>query len=326
LSENKLLPDRTRLNSTVSLEGANFQNITIKSPPTNRYTFNALLLNSVTLINATFIDCIFTGGAHFIGSAMTNINFIGTRFICENGIDSVNTFDQVSLAHANFYETFMCTTRFRNANLSSSTSTDVQFQQVSFFKANLSLSTINITQKGIIQLSNVILPNGTLFSRGTNKNQFLLFISFVALDVVNISICAQWKQNGTIIAGGLRGSSLTELNFPYGIFVDINQDNTLYVADSGNERVIKFRQGELNGEIVVENMKYLRGVIMDEEQNLYITDEAEIFKFAPDYDARVRIAGENSQYSRYIQSSSCYVETTCKSRYFDSWYFFSSWI
>ena len=67
LSENKLLPDRTRLNSTVSLEGANFQNITIKSPQTNRYIFNALLLNSVNLINSTFIDCIFTGGAQFIG-------------------------------------------------------------------------------------------------------------------------------------------------------------------------------------------------------------------------------------------------------------------
>ena len=115
--------------------------------------------------------------------------------------------------------------------------------------------------------------------------------------MVNISICARWKQNGTIIAGGLRGSSLTELNSPYGIFVDINQDNTLYVADSGNERVIKFKQDESNGDIVVENMKYLRSVIMHEEQNLYIIDEVEIFKFAPDYDARVRIAGENSQYS-----------------------------
>ena len=106
---------------------------------------------------------------------MTNINFIGTRFICEDGIDSVNIFDQVSLAHSNFYETFMCTTRFRNSNLSSSIFTDVQFQQVSFFKINLSLPTSNIKQKGIIQLSNVILPNGTLFSRGTNQNQHVSY-------------------------------------------------------------------------------------------------------------------------------------------------------
>jgi hypothetical protein len=61
------------------------------------------------------------------------------------------------------------------------------------------------------------------------------------------SVCnkPQWSQHGVTVAGvsGQSGSSSFTLGAPQGIFIS-QPDDTLYVADAGNHRVMKFALGE----------------------------------------------------------------------------------
>ena len=60
----------------------------------------------------------------------------------------------------------------------------------------------------------------------------------------------KWKQQATTIAGGNgRGNQLNQFNAPFGIYVD-DQQQTIYVADYENHRIIKWKFGERNGEVV----------------------------------------------------------------------------
>ncbi|CAF4496617.1 unnamed protein product, partial [Rotaria magnacalcarata] len=63
----------------------------------------------------------------------------------------------------------------------------------------------------------------------------------------------KWNEGakeGIVVAGGQgAGSALTQLPYPYGIFVDTL--GTLYVADSWNHRVMRWTQGAKQGTVVV---------------------------------------------------------------------------
>ena len=60
----------------------------------------------------------------------------------------------------------------------------------------------------------------------------------------------KWKQQPTTIAGGNgKGNQLNQFNTPFGIYVD-DQQQTIYVADCGNHRIIKWKFGERNGQVV----------------------------------------------------------------------------
>jgi hypothetical protein len=83
----------------------------------------------------------------------------------------------------------------------------------------------------------------------------------------------------TIVAGkGVPGSTSYMLDFPYGIFVDINFD--LYVADCGNNRIQLFPSGQLNGTTVPEigpsgttiTLSCPTGIVLDADKYLYIVD------------------------------------------------------
>lgn len=79
-----------------------------------------------------------------------------------------------------------------------------------------------------------------------------------------------------IVAGnGAAGSLSHMLHHPRGIFVDINLD--LYVADSSNNRIQRFVNGQLNGITVAGNnltIKLLHptGIVLDAEKHLFIVD------------------------------------------------------
>ena len=119
-----------------------------------------------------------------------------------------------------------------------------------------------------------------------NGNCFGLFI-----DINNTLYCSLRYQNqvastslynntniSTIIAGtGTGGFSSAELQWPWGIFVDINFD--LYVADSINNRIQLFRLGQQNGSTVagqgIPNSLTLNlptDVILDADGYLFIAD------------------------------------------------------
>ena len=89
-------------------------------------------------------------------------------------------------------------------------------------------------------------------------------------------------QTATSAAGnanGAAGSSLNALRNPLGIAVGV--DNSLYVSDSGNDRVIKLQQGYLNGSIVAgtgvggssaHQLNSPTGLYVDASSNIYVAD------------------------------------------------------
>ncbi|CAF0813818.1 unnamed protein product [Adineta steineri] len=60
----------------------------------------------------------------------------------------------------------------------------------------------------------------------------------------------KWKKSGlTIIGGGDTSYQLNELNYPRGICMNV-ENNYIYIADSSNNRIMQWKIGSNNGEIV----------------------------------------------------------------------------
>jgi sugar lactone lactonase YvrE len=67
--------------------------------------------------------------------------------------------------------------------------------------------------------------------------------------LINICQNAKWAQNGCIVAGGNnRGTEIYRLWNPYGVFID--DDQVMYIADSTNDRIVKWHCGSKSGELV----------------------------------------------------------------------------
>jgi DNA-binding beta-propeller fold protein YncE len=87
-------------------------------------------------------------------------------------------------------------------------------------------------------------------------------------------------KEGIVVAGGQgQGNSLRQLSRPRGIVVD--QLGSVYVADTSNDRVIRWLKGAEEGTIVVggkgagEQPNQFNGPVdlsFDRENNLYVVD------------------------------------------------------
>ena len=66
------------------------------------------------------------------------------------------------------------------------------------------------------------------------------------------STVRSWNQYGITIAGGNgQGNESNQLSKPIGIYIDDNDKNqTIYIADSGNNRIIQWKSNEKNSRIV----------------------------------------------------------------------------
>ncbi|CAF1200711.1 unnamed protein product [Rotaria sordida] len=110
-------------------------------------------------------------------------------------------------------------------------------------------------------------------------------------------------QTGTIVGGygnGTGGSTLDALQYPTGLAMGI--DNSLYVSDYLNHRVIKLQQGSLMGSIVAgtgvagSNLNQLNGptgLYVDTSLNIYIADSKNfrIMFWQRDSSIGVKVAG-----------------------------------
>jgi hypothetical protein len=68
---------------------------------------------------------------------------------------------------------------------------------------------------------------------------FLLPVTTPVRGIINISANATWSQNAITVAGADRGGHhLYQLSYPSGLYVDDN--DTVYIADSKNNRIIKW--------------------------------------------------------------------------------------
>ncbi|CAF1488577.1 unnamed protein product, partial [Rotaria sp. Silwood1] len=66
---------------------------------------------------------------------------------------------------------------------------------------------------------------------------------------IDIHPNAKWSQNGITVAGGNgEGSKTNQLYCPWGLYVD--DDQTIYIADHWNHRIVEWKSGATNGKVV----------------------------------------------------------------------------
>ncbi|CAF3203129.1 unnamed protein product, partial [Rotaria sp. Silwood2] len=66
---------------------------------------------------------------------------------------------------------------------------------------------------------------------------------------IDLSPYARWSPNGITVSGGHgQGSELSQLNHPYGLYVDDNK--IIYVADYENHRIVAWPPGATYGQVV----------------------------------------------------------------------------
>ncbi|CAF3712902.1 unnamed protein product, partial [Adineta steineri] len=111
-------------------------------------------------------------------------------------------------------------------------------------------------------------------------NHGFLYVSDRKKNEVRRWKMGEFNNEGIIVAGGNgKGNQLNQLNLPTFIFVD--EDQTVYVSDRNNCRVMKWRKGAKEGTVVAggngegENLNqlyYPQGVIVDDLNQIYVAD------------------------------------------------------
>ncbi|CAF1154758.1 unnamed protein product [Adineta steineri] len=92
---------------------------------------------------------------------------------------------------------------------------------------------------------------------------------------LNLHPDTKWVQNGLIVAGGNgEGNATNQLCRPWGVYVD--DDQTVYVADSSNHRIVAWKRGATHGQVVASGNQWKfwntslncpRDVVVDKERN-----------------------------------------------------------
>ncbi|CAF4269683.1 unnamed protein product [Rotaria sp. Silwood2] len=103
------------------------------------------------------------------------------------------------------------------------------------------------------------------------------FVSVLSQSI-DIHPNARWQQNGVTVAGGNRqDNGINQLSYPYGLYVD--NDQTVYVADRSNHRIVEWKWGATSGQVVAggngqgsgaHQLYNPRDVIVDKERDSLI--------------------------------------------------------
>jgi sugar lactone lactonase YvrE len=69
------------------------------------------------------------------------------------------------------------------------------------------------------------------------------------LEQLNVPINTKWTQNGVTVAGGNgEGEQLNQFYYPWGF--DVDDEQTIYVADTFNHRIVEWKKGATSGRVV----------------------------------------------------------------------------
>ncbi|CAF4621115.1 unnamed protein product, partial [Rotaria sp. Silwood2] len=156
---------------------------------------------------------------------------------------------------------------------------------------------------------------------------FFIPVCFVSID---IHPNAGWQQNGiTVVGGNRQGNGINQLSKPLGMHVD--DDQTVYVADQWNHRIVKWkwdatsgqvvaggngqgngahqvvrwpRRNGTSGETIISNIDCV-GLTMDENGSLYVTDEGkhEVRRYRRGESQGTVVGGGNGRGNRLDQLS-----------------------
>ncbi|CAF1372647.1 unnamed protein product [Adineta steineri] len=129
------------------------------------------------------------------------------------------------------------------------------------------------------QTQKILIKNIDCHGLAMDKHGFLYVSDYVKNEVRRWKM-GEYSNEGTIVAGGnRRGDQPNQLNGPTFIFVD--EDQSVYVTDRKNDRVMKWRKDAKEGIVVAggngqgENLNqlfYPRGVIVDDLGQIYVAD------------------------------------------------------
>ncbi|CAF1224513.1 unnamed protein product [Adineta steineri] len=129
------------------------------------------------------------------------------------------------------------------------------------------------------QNQQILIDNIDCYGLAIDKYGFLYASNGVKNEVRRWKM-GEYENEGTIVAGGNgKGNRLNQLNHPTDIFVD--EDQSVYVSDQNNHRVIKWGKDAKEGRIVAggngqgKNLNQLslpHGVIVDDLGQIYVTD------------------------------------------------------
>ncbi|CAF4960530.1 unnamed protein product [Rotaria sp. Silwood1] len=149
--------------------------------------------------------------------------------------------------------------------------------------------------------------------------------------LIDIHRNATWSKNDITVAGGNeKGSETNQLSLPWGLYVD--DDQTIYVADCENHRIVEWKSGATNGKVVaggkwisdwgnnrvvrwprrngtrgetiISNITCL-GLTMEENGSVYVVDvgKHEVRRYKIDDTQGTVVAGGNGQGNRLDQLS-----------------------
>ncbi|CAF1013890.1 unnamed protein product [Adineta steineri] len=139
-----------------------------------------------------------------------------------------------------------------------------------------------------INEENISISEGSIIEATTTTEMIIpdmieITTKELLMPSVIINTDTKWKQNAITVAGGYgRGNKLNQLNDPYGICIN-DDDNSIYIADRENHRIVKWQSGAYNGEIVaggngrgsaIHQLNYPKDVILDKgKNNIIICDQ-----------------------------------------------------
>ncbi|CAF1276527.1 unnamed protein product [Adineta steineri] len=129
------------------------------------------------------------------------------------------------------------------------------------------------------QNQQILIENISCYGLAMDKHGFL-YVSDWNKNEVRRWKMGEYNNEGIVVAGGNgTGSQVNQLDYPSFIFVD--EDQSIYVSDTNNNRVMKWRKGAKEGKIVAGGNGYGRnlnqlsepaGVIVDDLGQIYVTD------------------------------------------------------
>ncbi|CAF1266424.1 unnamed protein product [Adineta steineri] len=124
------------------------------------------------------------------------------------------------------------------------------------------------------QNQQILIDDIDCFGLAMDKHGYL-YVSDHKKNEVKRWKMGEYNNEGIIVAGGNgKGNELNQLDLPAYIFVD--EDQSIYISDRDNHRVMKWRKNAEEGIIVAQKnlnqLSYPRGVIVDDLGRIYVAD------------------------------------------------------
>ncbi|CAF1481119.1 unnamed protein product [Rotaria sp. Silwood1] len=178
----------------------------------------------------------------------------------------------------------------------------------------------------LIQLSDELNKPSNITIRQDSKS----LVNRIYVDISTITSCmmktngnTRWLQNGITVAGGTqRVNRLNQLYYPWGICIH-DDEHTMYIADTFNHRIIEWKYGATNGQVVaggngagnrMDQLNVPTDVIIDKENDcLIICDQGnsrvhEVRRWRIGDSYGIVVAGGHGQGHRLDQlNSPCYI-------------------